>query len=71
MGNPFREAMGGENAPQGGPMGIAGMFRSFMQNFVGDPTQRLQQKLNAGEMTQQQYLQLRRIAEQVLQGLPH
>lgn len=71
MGNPFREAMGGENGHQGGAMNVSGMFRNFMQNFVGDPTQALQQKLNAGEMTQQQYLQLRGIAEQILSTLPH
>lgn len=70
MGNPFHEAMSDSQA-QTGPMNIAGMFRGFMQNFVGDPTQKLQQKLNTGEMTQQQYLQLRGIAEQIVQGLPH
>lgn len=70
MANPFREAMGGSRA-QGGPMNIAGMFQNFMQNFIGDPTQVLQQKLNAGEMTQQQYNQLRGMAEQIVQGLPH
>lgn len=70
MANPFREAMGGSQ-DQRGPVNIAGMFQNFMQGFVGDPTQALQQKLNAGEMTQRQYLQLRGIAEQIVRGLPH
>lgn len=71
MANPFFNAMGGQNGHQEGLGNIAGMFQSFMQNFVGDPTQILQGKLNAGEMSQQQYNQLRGIAEQIVRGLPH
>ena len=71
MGNPFFAAMGGANGPQGGPMNISGMFRGFMQNFIGDPTQVLQQKMNSGEISQDQYNQLRGIAEQIVRGLPH
>lgn len=71
MGNPFFSAMGGSTSPQGSPANISGMFQNFMQNFVGDPTQILQGKLNSGEMSQQQYNQLRGIAEQILSTLPH
>lgn len=70
MGNPFKAAMGGPMG-QGGPIGISGMFQNFMQNFVGDPTQILQGKLNSGEISQQQYNQLRGIAEQIIGSLPH
>lgn len=70
MANPFKAAMGGSMS-QGGPMGVSGMFQNFMQNFVGDPTQVLQSKLNSGEISQQQYNQLRGIAEQIVRGLPH
>nr|WP_326165787.1 hypothetical protein [uncultured Oscillibacter sp.] len=71
MSNPFKAAMGDANGAQSGPMNIAGMFQGFMQNFVGDPTQILQKKLTSGEMSQQQYTQLREIAEQIVGGLPH
>lgn len=71
MGNPLYTALGGANGPQGGRSGISGMFQNFMQSFVGDPIQILQQKMNAGEISQQQYNQLRGIAEQIVSGLPH
>lgn len=70
MGNPFKAAMGGSMG-HGGPFNISGMFQNFMQSFIGDPTQVLQNKLNSGEISQQQYNQLRGIAEQIVSGLPH
>ena len=56
---------------QGGQMNISTMFQNFMQNFVGDPTQILQQRINNGEISQQQYNQLRGIAENIVNTLPH
>ena len=71
MSNPLFNALGGAQGQQGNPMNISGMFQNFMQNFVGDPTQVLQSKLNAGEMSQQQYNQLRGIAERIISTIPH
>ncbi len=71
MANPIFEALGGAMSPQGGQMNISTMFQNFMQNFVGDPTQILQQRINNGEISQQQYNQLRGIAENIVNTLPH
>ncbi len=71
MANPIFEALGGAMSPQGGQMNISTMFQNFMQNFVGDPTQILQQRINNGEISQQQYNQLRGIAENIVNTLSH
>lgn len=71
MANPIFEALGGSVNQQGGKMNISTMFQNFMQNFVGDPTQILQQRINNGEISQQQYNQLRGIAERIIGTLPH
>ena len=33
-------------------------FRQFVQDFQGDPQQKVQQMLNSGQMTQEQFNQL-------------
>lgn len=71
MANPIFEALGGTVTRQGSAMNISSMFQNFMQNFVGDPTQILQQRINNGEISQQQYNQLRGIAEQIINTIPH
>lgn len=35
--------------------GLLQQFRQFAQNFKGDPRQQIQQMLNSGKITQQQY----------------
>lgn len=54
MSNPLYHAMG-----QGSPMGNLGNFiqrlNMLKQNFSGDPQQRIQQLLNSGKVTQDQY----------------
>ena len=42
-------------------------FDQFRQNFQGDPQQMVQQLLNSGRMSQQQYNQLSQIANQFMQ----
>lgn len=75
MANPFRAAMGGSQAPQGRQRNLAPNLLQYMQNFQGNPMEQLQSKLNSGEMSQQQYNQLRSMAESIAQrmmgALPH
>lgn len=75
MANPFREAMGGSQTQQGGKRNLAPALLRHIQNFQGNPMEQLQSKLNSGEMTQDQYNQLRGMAENIVQRmmgvLPH
>ena len=75
MANPFRAAMGGSQATQRGQRNFAPALLQHLQNFQGNPMEQLQSKLNSGEMTQDQYNQLRGMAENIVQRmmgvLPH
>lgn len=75
MANPFREAMGGAQAPRAGRRNLAPSLLQHIQNFQGNPMEQLQRKLNSGEMTQDQYNQLHSMAEGIVQKmmgvLPH
>lgn len=66
MSNPFRDAMGGPRGPQRGPRNFAPDLIQYMQSFQGNPLEQLQNKLNSGEMSQQQYNQLRGMAENIV-----
>ena len=51
------------------PMGMLQQFQTFVNNFqkMGkDPRQTVQELLNSGQMTQQQYNQLSHIANQIM-----
>ena len=56
----------GQQTPMmnGGFANMMSQFQQFKQNFSGDPKQRVQQLLNNGQMTQQQFNQLSQIATQ-------
>lgn len=69
MGNPFFSAMGGPRGQQVGRHNLAPNLLQYMQNFNGNPMEQLQSKLNSGEMTQQQYNQLRSVAEEIAQKM--
>lgn len=76
MSNTIFDAMGGSG--QGGNQNnhnFAPALLQYMQGFKGNPIEELQGKLNSGEMTQQQYSQLRGMAENIAQRmmriLPH
>lgn len=75
MANPFREAMGGAQAPRAGRRNLAPALLQHIQNFQGNPMEQLQSKLNSGEMSQDQYNQLHSMAEniarQMISVLPH
>lgn len=69
MANPFREAMGGSQAQQGGQRNLAPALLQHIHGFQGNPIEQLQSKLNSGEMSQQQYNQLRGMAETIAQRM--
>lgn len=58
MSNPLYNAMG-NNQPN-----IFQQFQQFRQNFKGDPQQQVQQLLNTGKISQQQYNQAVQMAQQ-------
>ena len=46
------------------PMQMIQQFQQFRQQFQGDPKQEVQNLLNSGQMSQQQYNQLQGMATQ-------
>lgn len=63
MGNPFYN----QNTPQQSSNPLMNMFQQFQQfkaNFRGDPRQRVQELLNSGQMSQQQFNYLSNLAQQ-------
>lgn len=50
--NPLFQMMGGNNTPP-----IVQQFLQFKQTFKGDPQQQIQQLLNSGKVSQEQYNQ--------------
>ena len=76
MANPLYNALnGGENTQNqpndGGFAGMVQQLRQFAGSFQGDPQQELQKMLSSGQMNQQQYNQLRGVAQKIAQMLPH
>lgn len=69
MANPFFKAMGGGNARQSTRRNLAPSLLQYIQGFQGNPMEQLQSKLNSGEMTQDQYNQLRGMAENIVQRM--
>lgn len=60
--NPLFEQM--QNNQGGNTNGMLQRFQQFRQNFKGDPQQQVQQLLNSGRVSQQQYNQAVQIAQQ-------
>lgn len=64
--NPFYKPQ--QNMQMPGPFqNISNMmqqFNQFKQNFQGNPQQRVQELLNSGQMTQEQFNQLSNLAKQ-------
>ena len=61
MSNPLFQMFG-----QQGPMnGLLQKFQQFQQTFRGDPRQQVQQLLNSGKVSQQQYNQAVQLAQQL------
>ena len=65
MSNPLFQMMGGQ-----GPMnGLMQRFQQFQQMFRGDPKQQIQQLMNSGRVSQEQYNQAVQMARQFRQML--
>ena len=66
MSNNLFNILGGRMMP--GPFGnmtkMVQQFRQFQQSFKGDPRQQVQQMLNSGKVSQQQYDQAVQMANQ-------
>lgn len=71
MSNPLFNLFGGmmQNTPFGNMMNMISQFQQFRQQFQGDPRQQVQDLLNSGRMSQQQYSQLQDMAKQFQQLL--
>ncbi len=67
MGNPFFNRFGGGNRIQNGPFGnlqnLGQRFQAFKSQFQGDPRQKVQELLDSGQMTQEQFNQLSNMAK--------
>lgn len=61
MPNPLYQQMG-QQMPMNGFMQ---RFQQFRQQFQGDPRQQVQQLLNSGKVTQQQYDRAVQMAQQI------
>lgn len=68
MGNPLFNLLGGGNPFQGTPFGnalnLVQQFQQFRNSFRGDPRQQVQNLLNSGRMSQDQFNQLQSMANQ-------
>lgn len=69
MANSLFNSLGGGNSRLPGPFGniqdMMGKLNQFRQSFQGDPKQQVQQLLNSGKMSQNQYNQLSQMATQI------
>ena len=65
MGNPFfNQNQQVNNGPFGNMANMINQFQQFRANFQGDPRQKVQELLNSGKMSQQQFNQLSQLAQQ-------
>ena len=66
MGNPLFSGHGsGPMIPQNNPLGFMQRLKLFISQFRGNPQQQVQQLLDSGQMTQEQYNQLYNMAMQL------
>lgn len=66
MSNPFYGVLGGANMF---PQGMIQKFNQFRQTFKGNPREQIQQMLNSGQITQEQYNRAAQMATQFQQML--
>lgn len=69
MSNPFYSVLGGQNALPANMKAMIQQFNQFRQSFKGDPRQQIQQMLNSGQITQEQYNRAAQMATQFQQML--
>ena len=66
MSNPLFQMLAGQvTKSMPGPMNILQQFMQFRQMFRGDPRQQVQQMLNSGKVSQEQYNQAVQLAKQL------
>lgn len=63
MSSPIFDAMG-RNIPNNNVLNMIQQFNNFKRNFNGDPKMQVQQLLQSGKMSQQQFNQLAQMANQ-------
>lgn len=73
MPDPFSGVMGAPiiPGPMGGMMQMMQSFTKFANAFKGNPKQKVQELLNSGRMSQEQFNQLQQMAKQFQQMMPH
>ena len=64
MANPFFNPNGGNNFQPDSRGNIFAQFQQFRNNFRGDPRQQVQDLLNSGRMSQEQFNYLSQLAQQ-------
>lgn len=64
FGNQGQFQSGGMSSPFSNFSNMLNQFRNFKSQFQGDPQQQVQQLLNSGQMTQEQFNQLSQLAQQ-------
>lgn len=67
MGNPFYNNNQNNSF---GPFNLIQQFNQFRSNFQGDPKQKVQELLNNGQMSQEQFAQLSDMARNFQNMLP-
>ena len=67
MASSLFDTLGGNSLPSpfGNIQDLMGKLNQFRQSFQGDPKQQVQQLLNSGRMSQNQYNQLSQLATQI------
>ena len=63
--NPLFNVLNGGMQPQNPMMNMITQLNQFRQTFQGNPKQQVQQLLNSGKMSQEQFNQLSRMATQI------
>lgn len=63
--NPLFNILGGGMQPQNPMMNMMAQLNQFRQTFQGNPKQQVQQLLNSGKMSQEQFNQLSQMATQI------
>lgn len=56
-----------QNSPFSNMSNFLNRFNQFRQNFNGNPEQMVQQMLNSGQMSQEQFNQASNMAKQIMQ----
>ena len=63
--NPLFNILNGGIQPQNPVINMINQLNQFRQTFQGNPKQQVQQLLNSGKMSQQQFNQLSQMATQI------